>query len=86
MPKVFTGPPETKVALPAFAGLVTSLVAQILNEYAPGVKAPSTTLVALAVTLVYGIVGYLAPHTQREIDPVIPPPKSPGLPGSQSMS
>ncbi len=79
---IFTGPPETKVALPAFAGLVTSLVAQVLQEYAPGIKPPSTTLVALSVTTIIAIVGYLSPHTHQYPAPTLKPVQPDRIPGA----
>ncbi len=72
-------PPETKVTLPVFGATILALAAQVLAEYAPSVRPPSPTLVALAVAMVYGIIGYLAPHTPRATDHVVVEPGSGGM-------
>ena len=59
------GPPEWKVAIPTTLGGIITVLTLALHEYVPGFHPPSAALVAGIVTTVYGIAGYLAPHTSR---------------------
>lgn len=70
--------PEAKVAASAVIGYAVSLVIQILAAYIPHFHAPPATLVALIVTTLSAIAGWLAPHTSRPTDATSAPLASPG--------
>lgn len=70
--KVITGPPETKVALPAAVGLVISFILAAIQFYAPAFRSPPAALVSMGITAIGLVVGYIAPHTAIPLENVSP--------------
>jgi len=71
-------PPETKVVASGVAGYLISLILQLLQSYVPHFHAPPAATIALLITTVTIIAGYLAPHTPRPGEPVPPVTAGPG--------
>ena len=56
---------ETKVARPAYAGLVAGAALELTHWIDPGLRLPPAGLVVLCLTAVTSVVAYYAPHTPQ---------------------
>jgi hypothetical protein len=68
-----SGPIEKKVAYPAAAMTAATVALGFIHYYAPAWQLPPVWLVTAALTVVWSVVGYFAPHTHLRPEPIPPP-------------